>query len=129
MFFGLRIFCVMLRGSALGEEVCRELLKAACNLYLAREKQKQENSTEGRKKYRKKIKNQTVEGVVVTRGQYAVLGSLCGMFFHADVEWAGGKSNVDFIVRTQDLTQGSLDDLMQRCLYQTGAQMAAAPWN
>ncbi len=84
------LFCVMLQGRALTDQARNALVKAACELF---QKEKAE----------KKIKTKDLDGKVKTDGQYAGMGSVFGMRFYADIESEGGRSKVDFIVRTQDL--------------------------
>lgn len=85
------IHCCMVRGQSLSDGARNILFDTA-----------QEMVRGG--KERRKIKGEDFEGLVTTRGETAIMGSLAGIVFHAEVECEDGRrSNVTYLVRPADI--------------------------
>ena len=84
------IFCLMISGGSLTDEVRTLLYRAACEMH----RKGQE---------RKSVKSSDCEALVQTKFQFAMLGSIYGTKFTADVETQAGKTRVHYIVQSTDL--------------------------
>jgi hypothetical protein len=91
----LKIYCLLVSGLPLSEEMCDALHKGA-------------RRTVRTGKSRRKIRGSNFEGRVETTNEYVSLGTIAGVYFTGIVESNTFVTKVRFIVRTADLE--GLDD-------------------
>lgn len=95
MFY--EIFCVMSKGQALTDEMRTCLVKVAAQM--VREKEE-----------KCKIQTTAMEGCICTKFQRAILGSVSGFSFSAELESESGRTNVEFLVRDCDQERIDLEN-------------------
>ena len=86
-----KIYCLMWSGF-ITDEVKDMLFRAACFMT-------------HRSLEKLKIKNGFVEGAVTTNRTPAILGSVAGTIFRAEVESESGKTDIKYLVRTGDIEE------------------------
>lgn len=88
----MQIFCLMFCGRPISEEIRTLLFQAAAMLIFERRRQRT-------------IATDFYEGEVTTEFKDALLGTYAGKVFSARVDFEGGTTRVNFIVRTADLEE------------------------
>ena len=91
MLFERRIYCLMVSGIPLDDMILGVLLRAARDML--------RNGAE-----RLAIRTDDAEGIVETRVHTAVLGSLAGVVFQAEIETDAGKTKTRFIVDSAEIS-------------------------
>lgn len=84
------IYCLMFGGKGLTDRISSVLYKAACKMF-------QTNSK------KKSVKFSDSEAIIRTQFSTAIIGSISGTKFVADVESDEGKTHVEFLVANSDL--------------------------
>ena len=84
------IYCLMTAGRGLTDEIRTLLYQVACEMF--------KKGTE-----RESVKSPDCEAVIRTKFEFALIGSIGGTRFIADVETEAGKTHTDFIVHDRDL--------------------------
>jgi len=91
------INCLMTKGTGLTDDVREFLFRMAHQMF-----------QEG--KERKSVKSPGCEALVQTKFRFAIIGSIYGTQFVADVETNNGKTYVKFIVQDADLNRSVIGD-------------------
>lgn len=95
----LEFFCLMVHGISLSEKVRLELILAAKSMLVDN-------------KNKTKIKTQFCEGAVYTNFQGALLGSVSGVVFMAEIETGKGNTSVKYLIRADLLEYFNPDNLV-----------------
>ena len=90
--------CLMINGPGITADIRN-------NMLLVTAKMRQELKT------KISIRTKYFEGMIKTRLETRVLGSLTGLLFEAEIEHAKGKTFVSFIVNERELLRTKYDDI------------------
>jgi hypothetical protein len=90
----------------LSDQVCAELKKAACELYL----KKRENMH---------MRGGLCEGVIQTEWETCVVAACRGIIFRTQFDWDGGGCKVNFLLREEDLERGA--EVIREMMEQVGS--------
>lgn len=92
------IHCLMVNGPGINADIRNNLL-----LVTARMRQELRTKISVRTKY--------FEGIVKTKLETVLMGSLGGILFEAEIEFERGKTHITFIVNERELLQANHDDV------------------
>ena len=98
MFFERKIYCLMVSGVPFNKIVTDTLVTTARDMLRCGAE-------------RRAVRAADIEGVIETRFKTAVLGSLTGIVFRAEIETDEGKTRTRFIVDSADISDEDFECL------------------
>lgn len=90
------LYCLMIKGRGLTDGIRTFLYRTACEMFLKGQEQK-------------RVKSSDCEALVQTKFGFAMIGSIYGTKFVADVETNNGKTHAEYIVHDRDLNRAMED--------------------